>query len=463
MLDVDQTPPPGAAAPLVEGTLRRARWPGLTFQQWVICSLACLGFAFDTYELLVLPLIVRPAIIELTGLQPADPAFNTAVGLLFSIPSIVGGLFGLLGGYLTDRFGRRRVLVWSILLYACSAFASGHVSSLTLLLVLRCGTLAGVCVEFVAATAWLAELFPAHATRERILAYTQAFSSLGGVMVSGAYYVIATYSADLPAIHAGHQPWRYLLISGVIPALPLILVRPLLPESPMWQEKKLAGTLKRPSVRELFAPRFRRTTLVTTVMVACAYAATYGATLQTPRIVPGLREVRGLARAEVERTVGSVQFLQETGGLAGRFLLALLAVRIVSRRRLVRLFQVPGLVLVPIIFFMASTEGLGLLKVGTFVAGVLTVAQFSFWGNYLPRVYPTYLRGTGESFAANIGGRMIGTSAGAVTAALTPLMPGAAVFEQLAYACGVVGLTVFALSFAASFWLPEPAAGMLTE
>ena len=41
----------------------------------------------------------------------------------------------------------------------------------------------------------------------------------------------------------------------------------------------------------------------------------------------------------------------------------------------------------------------------------MTVAQFSFWGNYLPRVYPTHLRGTGESFAANVGGRMIGTSA----------------------------------------------------
>ena len=44
-----------------------------------------------------------------------------------------------------------------------------------------------------------------------------------------------------------------------------------------------------------------------------------------------------------------------------------------------------------------------------FFAGLFTVAQFSFWGNYLPRVYPTHLRGTGESFAANVGGRMLGT------------------------------------------------------
>ena len=54
----------------------------------------------------------------------------------------------------------------------------------------------------------------------------------------------------------------------------------------------------------------------------------------------------------------------------------------------------------------------------------MTVAQFSFWGNYLPRVYPTHLRGTGESFAANVGGRMIGTCAALVTTALVPLHAG---------------------------------------
>ena len=58
--------------------------------------------------------------------------------------------------------------------------------------------------------------------------------------------------------------------------------------------------------------------------------------------------------------------------------------------------------------------------------GLVTVAQFSFWGNYLPAVYPLHLRGTGESFAANIGGRMIGTPFAAVTQflALQTFIPG---------------------------------------
>src|SRR6185295_6689993 len=116
----------------------------------------------------------------------------------------------------------------------------------------------------------------------------------------------------------------------VVPAIPLILIRPFLPESPTWLQKKQAGTLKRPSFGELFAPQFKRTTIVTTIMMAAAYAAAFGAIQQAPRIVPGLPEVRTLPRVAVEQTVSINQSFQEFGGLTGRILLAYLAIRIVS-------------------------------------------------------------------------------------------------------------------------------------
>src|SRR5262244_3377253 len=122
--------------------------------------MAALGFAFDTYSVLVLPLIVRPALMDVAKVKPGTPEFNYWVGLLFYIPAVAGGIFGLIGGYLADLLGRRRVLVWSILLYAVSALAAGYVTSLPMLLFLRCTTFIGVCVEFVAAVAWLAESFP---------------------------------------------------------------------------------------------------------------------------------------------------------------------------------------------------------------------------------------------------------------------------------------------------------------
>ena len=435
----------------------------LTPIQWLICAIAALGFAFDIYEVLVAPLVVGPAIGELTGFKPGTADFNFWVGMFFWVPALVGGGFGLLGGYLTDRFGRRRVLVWSILLYAFSAFAAGYSTSVYWLLFWRCCTFVGVCVEFVAAVAWLSELFPNPKQRESVVGYTQVLGSFGGLMVTGAYYLLVTYGHSLPEVRGGHEAWRYTLMSGVIPAIPLILIRPFLPESPTWRAKKEAGTLRRPSFAELFQPRFRQTTIVTTVMMAAAYAGAFGAIQQAPRIVPGLPELRGLARPAIEQTVSAVQSYQEFGGLAGRFLLAFLAVRIVSRRKLIRLFQIPGLILVPIVFAVFGTSSLELMKWGIFFYGIATIGQFSFWGNYLPRVYPTYLRGTGESFAANVGGRMIGTMAALVTTQLANSMPGATPPAKLAYASAVVGTAAYVLGLVASFWLPEPTREDLPE
>ncbi|HCS54059.1 MFS transporter [Rubinisphaera sp.] len=431
-----------------------------TRTQWLICVIASIGFAFDIYELLMLPLIVRPALQELIGATPGTAQFERWVGLLFFVPALIGGVFGLLGGYLTDVLGRRRVLVGSILLYAFSAFAAGFSTSIEMLLILRCTTFIGVCVEFVAAVAWLAELFPDPKRRESVLGFTQAFSSLGGLLVTGAYYLSLQYGEFLPAIQGGHEAWRYTLISGVIPALPLILIRPFLPESPEWERKKNEGTLGRPSIAALFSPKYRRTTIVTTLMFACSYGAAFGALQHTPRIVPSMPQVQEMtkgkpvpAQKKIEQeTAAHVNFYQEIGGLAGRFLLAVCAIWIVSRRALMRIFQIPGLIIIPLVYFFPARDNLELLKIGIFVAGMLTIAQFSFWGNYLPRMYPVHLRGTGESFAANIGGRVIGTSAALVTTSLTPLMPN----RSTALAAGCVALAVYLIGSIACFWLPEP-------
>src|SRR5262245_43540588 len=435
----------------------------LTGIEWLICAIAAIGFAFDIYEVLMLPLILGPALLDLLGVKPGTPELFVWVGWLFWLPAIAGGIFGLLGGYLTDLFGRRRVLVWSILLYALSALAAGYSTSVGWLLFFRCTTFVGVCVEFVAAVAWLAELFPDPKRREAVLGYTQAFSSIGGLMVTGAYWLAVHYAESLPAIRGGHAYWRYTLISGVIPALPLILIRPFLPESPAWHEKKQAGTLKRPSLAAIFQGELKQVTIVTTILFACSYGAAFGAIQQVPRIVPGLAEVSSLPRPDQQKVVSAVQFWQETGGLLGRVLLAILAVRIVSRQRLLRLFQVPGLVLFPIVFLGAAVTSVDALKWGIFLCGLVTVAQFSFWGNYLPRVYPTHLRGTGEGFAANVGGRMLGTGAAFVTTTLANTMHGASPADKLAHASAIVAFLVYAVGLTASLFLPEPKSEELHE
>src|SRR5262245_26574083 len=132
----------------------------LTALQWLIVIIAAIGFAFDSYELLMLPLIARPALAELLQVPANSPLVNEWAGFLFYIPAVAGGIFGLIGGYLTDMFGRRSVLTWSILLYALSAFAAGFSTSVGWLLFWRCCTFVVVCGEFVSAVGWQSVWFP---------------------------------------------------------------------------------------------------------------------------------------------------------------------------------------------------------------------------------------------------------------------------------------------------------------
>jgi MFS family permease len=484
----------------------------LTFTQWLVCTIAAIGFAFDIYELLMLPLIIKPALASLGGLGPdglpllvpGSEAYVKWARTLFFVPALAGGVFGLLGGYLTDRLGRRRVLTFSILLYAFSAFAAGHATSLTQLLVFRCLVFIGVCVEFVAAVAWLAELFPDRIQREKVLAYTQAFSSLGGLLVGAMNLLAARLALDLPAIHGGHEAWRYTLISGVIPAIPLILIRPFLPESPEWQRKREAGQLKRPSILALFGPQLWRTTVLTTLVFASSYGIAFGAIQQLPQILGAQRvgtpseaghaamiatakaavsnavaEAKAAEQSEIppgrrrqiagnasDEAVARVTLWQEIGGLTGRFIFALIAVHILSRRALLRVFQIPALIFVPLFFLWISTAlgdpgTLIWIKLSVFVAGLLTIAQFSFWGNYIPLVFPLHLRGTGESFAANIGGRVIGTAAAWITITLSASTPPSPARIAVMGAC--VAGTYVLIGAILTRWLPEPKEGALKE
>jgi MFS family permease len=470
----------------------------LTLTAWLVCAIAAIGFAFDIYELLMLPLVIKPALAALGGvtpegtplLVPGSPEYTKWARALFFVPAIAGGIFGLLGGYLTDILGRRRVLTYSILLYAFSALAAGFATSLPMLLFFRCLVFIGVCVEFVAAVAWLAELFPDPHRRERVLGWTQAFSSLGGLLVGAANVLAARFADSLPAIQGGHEAWRYTLVSGVIPALPLILIRPFLPESPVWEAKRQAGTLRRPSIRELFSPGLVRTTVVTTLVFAASYGIAFGAIQQLPQILGGPKghaailatakaaqdeavaaaekagkpappagRLKAIAGNATDEAVATVTIWQEVGGLVGRVLLAFAAVRIASRRSLLRLFQWPALLIVPALFWWISTQltnadSLPLIKAGIFVAGLFTVSQFSFWGNYIPLVFPTHLRGTGESFAANIGGRVLGTAAAWITLTLSAATPPDPV--RIAVAGAAVAGAYALVGAILTHWLPEP-------
>ncbi len=481
---------------------------------WLVVVVAAIGFLFDTYELLMTPLVLAPALSELLRVPPNHPDVTAWVGYTLWLTALSGGVFGLLGGWLIDRFGRKSVMIASIFVYSLSPVLAGLSTSLGLLIFFRCTTFVGVCVEFVAAVTWLSELFHDKRQRELVVGWTQAFASVGGLFVTGVSATIGTLvrSGSLPALPVGEASsaaWRYTLMTGLIPALPIALLLPFVPESAVWLERKRSGTLQRPRFRELFAPGLLRTTVVATVLSACAYGAAFG-TLQATvsQGVPGMpdladvraetqplvkanqaleKEIHSLPQGSEEvatkekqfndnlRKIGKinvekiqprrerVQFMQESGGLAGRILLAFGLVLIASRRKLLWLFQVPGLFIIPVVWFYLFPNHPEYFTTGVFLAGACIVAQFSYFGEYLPKVFPVHLRGTGGAFATNVGGRMIGTAGaflttGVVAPILARWMGGPVTPDKVALAAGVTGVLVFAIGLLFSFFLPEPPA-----
>lgn len=429
--------------------------PPLTRLEWLICMVGALGFAFDLYEMLVMPVVLRPALMDIGGLVPGSREFNRWVALLFYVPAIAGGAFGLLGAWLADLLGRRRVLVWSIMLYAGAALCSAFVTTPAQLLLCRCLTVVGVAVEYVAAVAWLAELFPSPMRRERVLGYTQSAAGLGGLMATGAYYLAVTHAESLPSIAGGHEAWRYVFLFGLAPALLLAMVRPFLPESPAWRASR-GRTVQRPAFRELFHAPLRRATIATTLLMACMYGMVAGVLQQTPRVVPGLADVRLLPPRAIEQAVGGVQFSGELGVIAGRVLFAFLVVRVVSQRRLAALFLVPALLLIPLVYLRAPTLHVATLSAAVFAVALLINGPISQLWNYLPRVYPSRLRGTGEGFTHNVGARWLGAFAAVLVSQLSNVMPGAGAPQRLAHAVTVTAVLLLTGALLASRALPEP-------
>jgi hypothetical protein len=196
--------------------------------------------------------------------------------------------------------------------------------------------------------------------------------------------------------------------------------------------------------------------VVTAILVACCYALAYGMLQHIPRLVPGLPQVAQLSRQGQEQWVSWVHLHVDIGALLGRLLLAGLVVWLIGRRPLLRWVLVLGLVWFPFVFLGPPLHDAAAFKYAVLLVTLIAAVQQSFWGNYLPRVFPLHLRGTGESFAMGFGGRVVAPLAALATTQLSNVMPGETPTAKLAVSMSVVAVVASVCALVASRWLPEP-------
>ena len=211
-----------------------------TKQHYEILLTSWAGWVFDFYDLILYTFLLIPIGKEL---HFSNIMLSYILGASLTATAVGGVIFGIL----SDRYGRKGVLQWTILTYSIGTFLSGITSSFEPLIVFRIITGFGVGGEWATGQTYVGETFPPN-VRGRYGAFMQTGAPLGIALAS----VIGGFVA--PAIG-----WRGCFFISVLPALLVVFIRERLPESDMWLERKrlvTEGALRKESLEAEKGNRF---------------------------------------------------------------------------------------------------------------------------------------------------------------------------------------------------------------
>ena len=378
----------------------------LTRYQWTVLFAAWLGWGFDIFDGLLFNFVAPNAIPTLLGLDIGSPEARSATlywtGLLTAIFLVGWAIGGVLFGPISDRYGRKRVLLITMVLYAVGTGLCAFVTNIEQLIVCRIIASLGIGGEWAAGCALVAEAVPEDQRVEAgALLYTSA--PFGLFLATGVNALIAgNLFADIPEVS-----WRYVLIFGLLPAAAALVVRMFIKEPERWQAVA-ASTRIAPRLREIFAPeiwpRTRSALLVTLVALltwwSCnAFIPVVAANLaQLEALQLGLDKTASSILTESWKTQATTIF--NVGGFLGTLLTIPLAKRVGRKPMYFLYFGLSALSLL-------ATFGLDLApQIRLYLYFFIGLTVFGVFGSftfYLPELFPTRLRATGSGFTYNIG------------------------------------------------------------
>jgi MFS family permease len=429
--------------------------------RWLALTAALLGWMFDGFEMGLFPVVHRPALIELLGLDEAPKEVTTrAVGAWYAYITaafLVGAATGgVLFGWLGDRIGRVRAMSLSILTYALCSGLGGFATAAWHLIVTRFVAALGMGGEWSLGVALVMEVWEG-----------QSRAMLAGVIGAAAnmgYLFVAALSLSIGSLHTwftsmGLQrswvEWRLLTVCGALPALLVFFVRLWVPESAHWEREKEKGRTTGWQSRDLFS--------VGASVVVCAGLIVFWINVEAT-----MARLGALVVALILVTVGFLypirQYLIRTGEDAGtrrRFLNTMLLGALVcgipllatwgsvqpapgwadqlgkaasppvtSAKEYAQIASAFGAVLGCVVgaafagwagrriayvllcvtslasvvwFYQGNTEFGAMFLFSMGLVGFFSAAFYGWIPLYLPELFPTRIRATGQGFAFNFG------------------------------------------------------------
>ena len=219
-------------------------------------------------------------------------------GLVSSATLITSALGGIGAGFLSDRIGRRRTLVLTILIYSIGSGGSALATGLTTLIFWRSIVGFGLGGEWSAGAVLVAESWPPR-HRAKAIALMQSGWAIG--------YMLAAASTAFILPRFG---WRVLFLTGLLPALLTIWIQRKVKEPPLWKEKPAASPWL-----DLFRPPLARRTMLTTALATCMLFAYWGLNTWLPGFLSAPRS-QGGAGLNVVQTSAWI-FIMQFGTFLG--------------------------------------------------------------------------------------------------------------------------------------------------
>ncbi|MBL8829328.1 MAG: MFS transporter, partial [Planctomycetaceae bacterium] len=446
--------------PVNDNAADNAPWySGITRYQWLVLVIASLGWVFDVFEGQIFVASMNEAMKSLAPASstPGDIQFYNNIS--FGTFLVGGALGGVLFGMLADRWGRTRVMVYTIIVYSLFTCVSAAAQSWWHFAIFRFLVALGVGGEWAVASALVAEVFPRRA-RAWSLGIFHASSVLGTMLaIAAGYFIVgnpALQSEQYPSL-----PWRVGFLVGVLPALLIIWIRLSLkePERPA----SVASDVKQPGqIGELFTGHLLRHTIIGVGLAAVGLATFWGvhiygkdlmradaertvlAELATSGTSPQDAESRAAAlKPFAQRLKGAEMvgmLLVTIGGGMGLVSFGPLCDRL-GRRAAFLLFHLGGLIVALVVFRGLEQPTANVLFVMLPIFGFLTLGMHAGYAIYFPELYPTRLRSTGAGFCFNVG-RIIAApclfASGWLQSSYGFTQPQAVSFLSLLYLVGVV-------------------------